>query len=81
MVHWLFLCSKDNKTNDLIEIASLAEEIIIYGNRYRSSYTEVNLGLEQAEVLFKKGLYNESFKLSQETLEKVDANIRKKFSI
>jgi len=70
-----------NKTNDLIEIASISEQIIIYGNRYRSSYAEVNLGLEQAEVLFRKGLYNESLKISQDTLEKVDPNIRKKFSI
>ena len=43
-----------NKTNDMIKIASMSEKIIIYGNRYRSSYEEIDIALTKAEELFKE---------------------------
>lgn len=70
-----------NKTNEMIKTASLAEKIIVYGNRYRSSYSDVEANLEKAEKLFRKGFYSQSLNISLETLEKIDSNIRKNFSL
>lgn len=68
-----------NKTNDMIKIASMSEKIIIYGNRYRSSYEEIDIALTKAEELFKRGKYKESLDLSMKSLSFIDKNITEKF--
>lgn len=68
-----------NKTNDMIKIASMSEKIIIYGNRYRSSYEEIDIALNKAEELFKRGKYKESLDLSVKSLSFIDKNIAEKF--
>lgn len=68
-----------NKTNDMIKIASMSEKIIIYGNRYRSSYEEIDITLNKAEELFKRGKYKESLDLSVKSLSFIDKNIAEKF--
>lgn len=70
-----------NKTNELIKNASMAEKIIVYGNRYRSSYSDVDVSLDKAENLFRKGLYKESYNISVEALGKIDESIKSKFTI
>ena len=70
-----------NKTNELIKNASMAEKIIVYGNRYRSSYSDVDVSLDKAENLFRKGLYRESYNISVEALGKIDESIKSKFTI
>lgn len=70
-----------NKTNELIKNASMAEKIIVYGNRYRSSYSDVDVSLDKAENLFRKGLYKESYNISLEALGKIDESIKIKFTI
>lgn len=70
-----------NKTNELIKNASMAEKIIVYGNRYRSSYSDVDVSLDKAENLFRKGLYRESYNISLEALGKIDESIKSKFTI
>ncbi len=68
-----------NKTNDMIKIASMSEKIIIYGNRYRSSYDEIDIALTKAEELFKRGKYKESLDLSMKSLSFIDKNVTEKF--
>ena len=68
-----------NKTNDMIKIASMSEKIIIYGNRYRSSYEEIDIALNKAEELFKRGKYKESLDLSMKCLSFIDKNVTEKF--
>ena len=68
-----------NKTNDMIKTASNSERIIIYGNRYRSSYEEIDIALTKAEELFKRGKYKESLDLSIKSLSFIDKNITEKF--
>lgn len=68
-----------NKTNDMIKIASMSEKIIIYGNRYRSSYKEIDIALTKAEELFKRGKYKESLDLSMKSLSFIDKNVTEKF--
>lgn len=68
-----------NKTNDMIKIASMSEKIIIYGNRYRSSYEEIDIALTKTEELFKRGKYKESLDLSMKSLSFIDKNVTEKF--
>lgn len=68
-----------NKTNDMIKIASMSEKIIIYGNRYRSSYEEIDIALTKAEELFKREKYKESLDLSMKSLSFIDKNVTEKF--
>lgn len=68
-----------NKTNDMIKLASMSEKVIVYGNRYRSSYEEIDVALNKAEELFKRGKYKESLDLSMKSLSFIDKNIMEKF--
>ena len=67
-----------NKTNDMIKIVNMAEEIIVYGNRYRSTYEEIDIALTKSEELFRRGKYKESLDLSMKSLSFVDKNIAEK---
>ena len=63
-----------NKTNDMIKSSMMSEKMIIYGNRYRSTYPEVEQNLELATTLFYKGQYDKSLNLSLESIEKIEGN-------
>lgn len=63
-----------NKTNDMIKSAMLSEKMILYGNRYRSLYPEIDSGLEKATTLFYKGQYDQSLRLSIEAISVVESN-------
>ncbi|MCR5787600.1 MAG: septation ring formation regulator EzrA, partial [Bacilli bacterium] len=51
-----------NTINETVKTAKMAEQAIVYGNRYRPVNKEVEFGLSKAESLFEKG----SFKTSLE---------------
>ena len=61
-----------NKTNDMIKSAMLSEKMIIYGNRYRSTYQDIDQGLERATTLFYKGQYEQSLQVSMEAIKNVE---------
>ena len=63
-----------NKTNDMIKASQLSEKMILYGNRYRSIYQEIDQGLEQATMLFYKGQYEQSLEVSINAIKIVEAN-------
>lgn len=65
-------------TNEMIKTAQLAEMSIVYGNRYRSHYAEVNAGLADAEIQFYKGDYKRALDISIKATSIVDADIYKK---
>ena len=67
-----------NTTNEMIKTAQLAEMAIVYGNRYRSYYSEVDSGLLDAEELFYKGEYKKALDLSIKTTSIVDSDIYQK---
>ncbi len=68
-----------NKTNDMIKLVNFAENIIVYGNRYRSTYEEIDIALTKAEGLFIRGKYKDSFDISFKSLSFIDKNIGEKF--
>lgn len=63
-----------NKTNDMIKASMMSEKMIIYGNRYRSTYPEVEQGLEKATTLFYKGQYDKSLDTSIDTIKFIESN-------
>lgn len=64
-----------NTTNEMIKTAQLAEMSIVYGNRYRSYYNDVDKGLSDAEDKFFKGNYKESLDISIKATSVVDEEI------
>ena len=67
-----------NTTNDMVRNAKLAEYAMVYANRYRSSYEEVEQSLCDAEEKFNKGHYRESLEISIKSTSFVDENIYRK---
>ena len=67
-----------NTTNEMIKTAQLAEMSIVYGNRYRSRYEEVDKGLSDAEVQFFKGNYKDALDISIKSTALIDEDIYKK---
>ena len=66
------------KTRDLMKNAMFAEKAIVYGNRYRSSNSELNNHLNISEKLFYKGEYKKSFELTVNVLNKIEPGIYNK---
>jgi len=67
-----------NNSNEIIKSAKLAENAIIYGNRYRSKKTYIEEGLNKAEILFNKGEYKKSLELTLNTIDIIEPGIYKK---
>lgn len=67
-----------NTTNEMIKTATLAEKSIIYSNRFRPYYTEVEEGLDKAEDYFYKGEYKKSLDTVLKTCALVDEEIYRK---
>ncbi len=67
-----------NTSNELVKTATLAENAIIYGNRYRTKRQYVDDGLNKAEILFIRGEYKKSLELSLNTIDIIEPGIYKK---
>lgn len=63
------------KTKELMKNARFAEKAIVYGNRYRSSNSDLNNHLSVSEKLFYKGEYKKSFELTINVLNKIEPGI------
>ena len=61
-----------NKTNDMIKVSMMSEKMILYGNRYRSTYPEVDQGLERATTLFYKGQYEQALEMATNVVKVVE---------
>ena len=67
-----------NTTNEMIKTAQLAEMTIVYGNRYRINYAEIDAGLIEAENKFYKGEYKKALDIAIKTTSIVDEDIYSK---
>lgn len=70
-----------NKTNDIVKSVITCENLITYGNRYRSTYDEINTALNEAEDLFRKGKYKQSIDTSIKTLSTIDDTVISRFEL
>lgn len=65
-------------THELIECVMLAERVIQYGNRYKSSYSSVANGLINAELEFRTFNYQEALEQAAAAIEQVEPGALKK---
>lgn len=63
------------QTKEMMKTAMFAEMAIIYGNRYRSEYEELDKNLTYSESLFFKGEYKKSLEISINALNRIDNTI------
>ncbi|MEG0138700.1 MAG: septation ring formation regulator EzrA [Bacilli bacterium] len=66
------------KTKEMMKTAMFAEMAIVYGNRYRSNFEDLNKFLTYAEGLFYKGEYKKSLEITINYLNKVEPGIYEK---
>lgn len=67
-----------NTTNEATKTARMAEAAIVYGNRYRAVYKDVELGLLKAENAFYKGNFKISLEQAINAINIVEPGIHKK---
>ncbi|WP_080844423.1 septation ring formation regulator EzrA [Cytobacillus gottheilii] len=65
-------------TEEMIETIQLAEKVIQYGNRYRSSYPSIEKALQEAEQAFRSYDYKTSLEQAASSIEEVDPGALKK---
>ena len=61
-----------DNVHNLIVTAGMVEEAIVFGNRYRSSFLEVNTELTKTEVLFRNGEYTKALSTAVDIIEKIE---------
>lgn len=64
--------------HNLVTTAQMVEETIMFGNRYRSTFLEVNTELTKAEILFRNGDYSEALKIAVAIVEKIKPGFNQK---
>ena len=67
-----------NRSKEMVKSAAFAEMTMVYGNRYRSKYEELDKNLAYSAMLFFKGEYKKALQLSINTLNKVEPGIQNK---
>lgn len=60
-----------DNVHNLIVTAEMVEDAIVYGNRYRSDFLEVNTELTKAELLFRNGEYTKALTTAVDIIEKI----------
>ena len=60
-----------DNVHNLIVTAEMVEDAIIFGNRYRSSFLEVNTELTKAELLYRNGEYTKALSTAVDIIEKI----------
>ena len=66
-----FVYTLYNSVNNLVGMAIMVENTIVFGNRYRSTYPEVDSELTRAELCFRNGQYTKALKIAIQTIEKM----------
>lgn len=60
-----------NGVNNLVGMADMVESAILFGNKYRSEYPEIDSELTRAELCFTNGQYTKSLKIAISAIEKL----------
>ena len=67
-----------NTSNELIKTCAMSEMAIVYANRYRSTYKEIEQGILKSEKEFWKGEYRKSLEIILNVLNLVEPGIHEK---
>ena len=68
------------KTTDIVKFARLSEALIVYSNRYRSTYNDLNKILNISEQLFYKGEYKKSLFNTLNAIRAIDTDVYNKIN-
>ena len=68
------------KTTDIVKFARLSEALIVYSNRYRSTYNDLNKILNISEQLFYKGDYQRSLSNTLNAIRAIDTDVYNKIN-
>lgn len=60
-----------DNVHNLIVTAEMVEDAIVFGNRYRSDFLEVNTELTKSELLFRNGEYTKALSTAVDIIEKI----------
>lgn len=66
-----FIYTLYNSVNNLVGMATMVENTIVFGNRYRSSNPEIDSELTRAELCFRNGQYTKALKIAISAIEKI----------
>lgn len=67
-----------NNANNLVGVAIMVENAIVFGNRFRSTYPEMDSELTHAEVCFQNGEYTHALKIAIQAIENMHPGIYEK---
>lgn len=60
-----------NNVNNVVGTAIMVENTIVFGNKYRSTYSDIDSELTRAELCFRNGEYTQALKIAIATIEKI----------
>lgn len=66
-----FVYTLYNNVNNLVGMAVMVENTIVFGNRYRSNFPEIDSDLTRAELCFRNGQYTKALKIGIQCIEKM----------
>lgn len=67
-----------NNATNLIGVAVMVENAIVFGNRFRSSYPSMDSELTHAELCFQNGEYTRALKMAIQAIENVHPGVYEK---
>ena len=73
-----FIYKLYNNSNNLMGIAVMVENAIVFGNRFRSSFSEMDTELTKAELCFQNGEYTKALKVAIQAIENMHPGIYEK---
>lgn len=60
-----------NDVNNVVGTVVMIENTIVFGNRYRSTYADIDSELTRAELAFRNGEYTQALTMAISTIEKI----------
>lgn len=67
-----------NNANNLVGVAVMVENAIVFGNRFRSTYPSLDSDLTRAEVCYQNGEYTRALKIAIQAIENLHPGIYEK---
>lgn len=64
-----------NNVNNVVGMAVMVENTIVFGNKYRSTYSDIDSELTRAELCFRNGEYTQALTIAIATIEKIHPGI------
>ena len=66
-----FIYKLYNNVNNVVGTVMMVENTIVFGNRYRSTYADIDSELTRSELSFRNGEYTQALTTAIATIEKI----------